>query len=165
MTRSNGWTILSRISAADSVGLPSTCPSCGFLPLAEPIEEVALYRPWHLRNFAALQAYTATLSQEMREWVLALFVNDELGLLTVETVACGSISGAKVNIGQLICRGRSLRAAGFFLVHNHPSGDPTPSVADINFTRHLANTSAHCDMPMLCHVIVAKDGMKAVGGW
>lgn len=133
--------------------------------MAEPTEEGALYRPWHLRNFAALQDYTATLPQEVREWVLALFVDDDLGLLAVETVARGSMSGAKVNIGKLICRGRSLKAAGFFLVHNHPSGDPTPSQADINFTRRLANTSADCDMPMLCHVIVAKDGMKAIGGW
>jgi len=150
---------------ADTVGLRSTCPSCGFLLLAEPTEEVALYRPWHLRNFAALQEYTATLPQEMREWVLALFVDAELGLLAVETLARGSISGAKVNVGYLICRGRSLKATGFFLVHNHPSGNPTPSQADIDFTRRLSRTSADCDLPMLCHVIVATEGMKAVGGW
>ena len=101
----------------------------------------------------------------MREWVLALFVDGELGLLAIETLARGSISGANVNIGHLICRGRSLRAAGFFLVHNHPSGDPTPSQMDINFTRRLLNTSADCDLPMLCHVIVAEGGMKAVGAW
>ena len=77
---------------------------------AEPAEVVALHRPWRLRNFAALQEYTATLPQEMREWVLALFVDGELGLLAVETVACGSISGAMVNVGHLVCRGRSLRA-------------------------------------------------------
>ena len=126
---------------------------------------VALYRPWHLRNFAALQDYTATLPQETREWVLALFVDGELGLLAIETLARGSISGAKVNVGHLICRGRSLRAAGYFLVHNHPSGDPTPSQMDINFTRRLLNISADCDLPMLCHVIVAEGGMKAVGAW
>lgn len=101
----------------------------------------------------------------MREWVLAFFVDDDLGLLAIETLARGSISEAKVNVGQLICRGRSLEAAGFFLVHNHPSGDPTPSQMDINFTRRLLNISADCDLPMLCHVIVANGGMKAVGAW
>lgn len=130
-----------------------------------PTEEVALYRPWHVRNFAALQEYTATLPQETREWVLALFVDGELNLLAVETLARGSISGAKVNFGHLICRGRSLEAAGYFLVHNHPSGDPTPSQTDIDFTRRLANVSADCDVPMLCHVVVAAGGMKAVGEW
>ena len=101
----------------------------------------------------------------MREWVLALFVDGELGILSVETIARGSVSGAKVNVGHLICRGRSLKAAGYFLVHNHPSGNPTPSQADINFTRRLSRTSTDCDLPMLCHVIVAQEGMKAVGGW
>ena len=94
-----------------------------------------------------------------------MFVDGELGLLAAETIAIGSISGAKINVGQLICRGRSLKAAGYFLVHNHPSGDPTPSQADLNFTRRLLNISADCDLPMLCHVIVAENGMKAVGGW
>lgn len=94
-----------------------------------------------------------------------MYVDDKLGLLAVETLAVGSIGGAKINVGQLICRGRSLKAAGYFLVHNHPSGDPTPSQTDLNFTRRLLNTSADCDLPLLCHVIVAENGMKAVGNW
>lgn len=157
--------MLSRDTAAGSVSLQSTCPSCGHVLLAKAAEEVPLYRPWHLRNLTALQEYTATLPDATREWVLALFVDNDLSLLAVETMACGTISGAKVNVGHLIYRGLNLRAAGFFLVHNHPSGDPTPSQADISFTRRLSNTSADCDLPMLCHVIVAQGGMRAVGGW
>ena len=107
---------------------------------------VPVYRRWHLRNFAALKAYTATLADETREWVLALFVDVELGLIAVETFAVGSISGARVDSGRIICRGRSLQAAGYFLVHNHPSGDPTPSSADLDVTRRLMREerSAKC---------------------
>lgn len=58
-----------------------------------------------------------------------------------------STSEAKVNVGKLVCRRRSVQAAGFFSVHNHASGNPTPNQADINFTRGLSNTSADCDCP------------------
>ena len=128
-------------------------------------DEIPVYRPWHLRNYAALQEYTGSLRHESRECVLALYVNRELGLLAVETLARGSIGGAEFSMGKLICRGHSLKAAGYFLVHNHPSGDPTPSQMDISVTRRLSKTSEDCDMPMLCHVIVANAGMKIVGGW
>lgn len=129
------------------------------------LPEVAVYRPWHLRNFAALSEYLSGLPEETHEWVLALYVDQALGLLAVEAVARGTISSAPVKIGQIICRGRSLGSAGFFLAHNHPSGDATPSQQDIRLTRELAYISRECDVPMLCHVVVASDGMKVVGNW
>lgn len=44
-----------------------------------------------------------------------------------------------------------------------PERGPTPSPTAISFTRRLMNVSAECDVPMLCRVVVAEGGMKAVG--
>ena len=145
--------------------LRAKCPSCGALLLPEPGIEVPLYQPWHLRGFPALRDYVASLPEETHEWVLALYVNAELDLLSVETIARGSISGATINIGYLMSRGRKLEAAGYVLVHNHPSGDPTPSRDDINITRRLIDVSEACGLPLLCHAVVAKGGIKRVGNW
>ena len=58
----------------------------------------------------------------------------------------------------------ALRAAasGFVLVHNHPSGDPTPSAEDAVFTRRVASAAVIVGMPLLDHVVVARDGFSTV---
>lgn len=121
------------------------------------------YRPWHIRNSAALESYVASLGEEFDEWVLALFVDAGLNLLSVETVSRGSISDAPINMGRIINRGTSLKAAAFFLVHNHPSGDPTPSAQDIRVTKRIAETADFCNLPLLCHVVVSSKGLRTVG--
>lgn len=58
----------------------------------------------------------------------------------------------------------ALRAAasGFVLVHNHPSGDPTPSVEDVSFTRRVAAAAAVVGVPLLDHVVVTREGFSSV---
>lgn len=65
----------------------------------------------------------------------------------------------------IITRGRLLGAAAFLLVHNHPSGDSTPSLADIKLTRRLSETTMYCDLHMLTHAIVTSTGIATVGIW
>ena len=142
------------------------CPQCGYVlprPGNDDLSAAALYHPWHVRDQAALMAYVGTLADEAREWLLALFVDDQLNLLSVETMARGGVSECKVDVGEIYLRGRAVRATGFFLVHNHPSGDPTPSRADILVTNRLRRLSAELDLPLIEHVIVARDGMRGVG--
>ena len=81
------------------------------------------------------------------------------------TVARGDVSGCEIPFWKLIARGKALRAAGFILVHNHPSGDPTPSLSDIRTTRRLARVSHELDVRLLDHLIVAGDQLKEVGEW
>jgi DNA repair protein RadC len=49
-------------------------------------------------------------------------------------------------------------------VHNHPSGNPNPSKADIQITGRLRRTSAEIEMPLLDHLIIAGDEIVSVGG-
>jgi DNA repair protein RadC len=58
----------------------------------------------------------------------------------------------------------ALRAAasGFVLVHNHPSGDPTPSAEDVTFTRRVADAASVVGVPLLDHVVVAREGFASV---
>lgn len=52
-------------------------------------------------------------------------------------------------------------ASAFVLVHNHPSGDPTPSQEDLELTRHLAEAARMLSTPLLDHVIVARGGISS----
>ena len=148
-----------------SPGSERQCDACGQQRPALFELPVVPYRPWRMRGLAEMATYVETLPLETREWLLAFYVDDECGLLSAETLTRGGVSEVRANMGQIICRGRALLAAGFVLVHNHPSGDPTPSAADVAFTVRAAQTARECEMPMLTHVIVASGGMRTVGNW
>lgn len=141
------------------------CPQCGFEPSNDDVSSEALFRPWHVRGRVAVKAYVATLGREVREWLLALYVDKDLQLLGVDTIARGGISGCPVNFARILCRGHAFGAAGFILVHNHPSGDPTPSESDIRTTVRLRHVSVEMDMPLIDHLVVAGDRMLSVGGF
>lgn len=78
-------------------------------------------------------------------------------------MARGSVAEVSIDVGTVIYRARSIGAQGFLLVHNHPSGDPTPSSADIKVTQRLRRISSELDVPLLDHFIVAGTRMEAVG--
>lgn len=96
--------------------------------------------------------------------MLALFVDKELNLLAVHTVARRDVAGVNLPTAQIVCRGHALGAAEFFLVHNHPSGDPQPSKSDVRVTNRLRRLSAELEMPLIAHCIVAGSEIQTVGG-
>lgn len=151
----------------DTIDKDRQCPQCGYVapPKTDPSPN-AFFRPWHLvHGRQAVKAYVQSLGEEAREWLLALYVDAELQLLAVDTVARGAISGVDFSFWQLIDRGRRLKAAGFILVHNHPSGDARASLTDIQVTRRLAYVSHELNVPLLDHLIIAGDEMREVACW
>jgi DNA repair protein RadC len=109
--------------------------------------------------------YVLSLGEEAHEWLLALFVDSYMQLLSVETIAQGTVSGVDVNFRQIFMRGMSLHAHGFILVHNHPSGDTTPSASDVEVTKRLYQVSTEMQIPLLDHLVIAGDVMRTVGKW
>jgi len=107
----------------------------------------------------------ATLGAEAREWLLALFVDEYLQLLAVDTIARGDISSCPIKLGRILARGSLLGASGFLLVHNHPSGDAEPSLTDIEATQRIAVLARDMELPLIDHLIIAGDKMISVGCW
>jgi DNA repair protein RadC len=137
------------------------CPQCGYIsPANDDIAPAAFFRPWHIiHGREGVRAYVASLGQEAHEWLLALYVDDQLRLLAVDTIARGDVDSCRVPFWKLIDRGHRLRAAGYILVHNHPSGDPRPSQNDVLITRRLEDLSRDAEMHLLNHFIIAGDDM------
>lgn len=121
--------------------------------------------PWRIRNKDDLRAYIDGLDNEPIEWLLAFFVAKDLRLIAVEPAAKGDASSCPVDNAGLICRGRQLDAAGFLLVHNHPSGRAEPSNADIEITQRLRRLSLELNMPLLDHFIFAGGKLVRIGDW
>jgi len=144
---------------------PWSCPRCGYVASNDDFKPGAFFRPWHVRGRQAIKAYVESLGSEAREWLLALYVDEQLNLLAVDTVSRGDVSSVTVKMSHILHRGHMLEAAGFILVHNHPSGNPTPSKADIEVTTRLSWTASNLGIRMFDHIIIAGDKMVSVGEW
>lgn len=138
-----------------------TCAKCGESKSLVKVPKVQAAK-WHIRDRRELEAYVSSLAEETHEWLLAFFVDDDLNLLAIETMARGDVTSCAVDIGRIYCRGRSLGARGFFLVHNHPSGDPTPSQTDRMVTARISRLTTELGLPLLDHVIVARNGIVSM---
>lgn len=142
------------------------CPRCGFLsnPTAQIPPDGYFFRPWHLTHGrSAVEAYVKSLGEEAHEWLLALYVDADLQLLAVDTVARGSVSNCPLPFWRPLNQGCRLNAAGFILVHNHPSGDPTPSRDDVLTTVRLAHLARELNVSLIDHLIIAGDEIKSCG--
>jgi DNA repair protein RadC len=95
----------------------------------------------------------ATLDHE-ELWLLAL--DGQHGLRAARRVASGGIHGLHVGARDALRIGLREAASAFVLVHNHPSGDPTPSQEDIAFTRGVAQAATVVGTPLLDHVVIAR---------
>jgi DNA repair protein RadC len=79
-----------------------------------------------------------------------------------ELVALGTLSMNLVHPREVFQPAVLYSAAGIILVHNHPSGDPTPSAEDIKVTKQLVECGKLFDIEVLDHVIVATEGFVSL---
>lgn len=89
-----------------------------------------------------------------KEYFKALILNSKNHLLKVEDIAVGSLNGAIIHPRELYRAAVKVGAAGVIVVHNHPSGDSTPSREDIALTKRLVEAGRIVGIELLDHVII-----------
>ena len=102
-----------------------------------------------------LRAYLASvLSREKVEQFHILFLDGQGRLIADEAQARGTVNHTPVYPREVVRRALDLGADGLILVHNHPTGDPTPSAEDLAMTRMVSEACALLGVAVLDHVIV-----------
>lgn len=96
------------------------------------------------------------------EEVRAAFLDTGRHLIAVECLGRGSVDCAPVYPREIARRALELAASHVILVHNHPSGDPSPSPADREITQRVAAALEALDIRLLDHVIIARSGWASV---
>ena len=87
-----------------------------------------------------------------------LYLDKKNRLIVDEVQQTGTVDHTPVYPREVIKRGLELSASAIILVHNHPSGDPSPSAADIRMTRTIAEAAAPLGITLHDHIIVGKSG-------
>ena len=126
--------------------------------LEEGIRERPVLASWQ----ALLDYLRADMAHLAVERVRVLFLNSKNVLIANETMWEGSVDESAVHIREIMRRALDLHATAIIVVHNHPSGDPSPSQQDIRLTRDLAEAGRHLKVTLHDHIIVGASGHKSL---
>ena len=102
------------------------------------------------------------LKSEKREIVKVLMLNVKNNILKIQDIALGGTSFAVFEIKDVLKEAIKIGAPKIILVHNHPSGDPTPSHDDIELTQKLEQVSKMLEIELLDHVVIGDGKYKSI---
>ena len=112
-----------------------------------------------LSSWAALLDYcTAAMARSEKEEFRVLFLDRKNHLIADEVQNRGTVDHTPVYPREIIKRALELGASSIILVHNHPSGDPTPSKADIAMTREIAGAAKALSIAVHDHLVIGRAG-------
>ena len=99
-----------------------------------------------------------------KEQLRVLFLDKRNRLIADELQQEGTVDHTPVYPREVVKRALKLSATALILVHNHPSGDPTPSRADIQMTQSIIDVAKPLGISVHDHIIVGKDGHASLKG-
>jgi DNA repair protein RadC len=118
-------------------------------------------------SWSALLAYVrVAMAAESREQFRVLFLDKKNAIILDEVMNRGTVDHAPVYPREVVRRALEVDASALILVHNHPSGDPTPSAADVDMTRQVIEAGRPLRITVHDHIVVGQDGvasLKALG--
>ena len=106
----------------------------------------------------------ASMGFEPKEQLRILFLDKRNQIIADEVQQEGTVDHTPVYVREVVKRALELSATAIVLVHNHPSGDPTPSRADIEMTKQIVQSAKNLGIVVHDHLIVGKQGHASFRG-
>jgi DNA repair protein RadC len=119
--------------------------------LSQPEERPTITSP---SDAAVLVAYEMSALEQ--EHLRVILLNSRNQVLDIVEVYKGSVNSSQVHVGELFKPAIRRNATALIAVHNHPSGDPTPSPDDVTVTRALVQAGKLLDLDVLDHMIIGQ---------
>ncbi len=111
-----------------------------------------------------LEYCRAAMAFQEKEQFRILFLDRKNQLVADEVQQEGTVDHTPVYTREVVKRALELSASAIVLVHNHPSGDPAPSIADIDMTRKIIDAAAKLGIEVHDHVIIGRTGHTSFRG-
>ncbi len=106
----------------------------------------------------------SAMAFETREQFRILFLDKKNALIADEVQQTGTVDHTPVYPREIVKRALELSASAIILVHNHPSGDPTPSAADIAMTRQIVDIAKSLGIAVHDHIVIGREGHASFKG-
>ena len=98
--------------------------------------------------------YMESLRHEEKENCLCIFLDGSMNLIRDVTISIGSVNASIVSSREIFMEALNAKAVYLVLLHNHPSGNASPSGADMEVTERICQASKLMDIPLLDHIII-----------
>jgi DNA repair protein RadC len=132
---------------------------------AKRFAKVRLHKRPSMGSFSALLDYCRTAMAFLdREEFRILFLDKKNGLIADEVQSVGTVDHAPVYPREIMRRALELNATALILVHNHPSGEPSPSTVDIQLTNQIVALGKSLNVAVHDHLIIGRDGFASFKG-
>lgn len=125
-------------------------------------KEARLTQEPDLCNPEEVFALFSHLSDEPREQVWVALLDVKNRLILRRRLHIGTLDSSVVGSRDVFREALRVNAASFILIHNHPSGDPTPSPEDVELTKRLKSAGKQLDVDLIDHVIIGGDSFASL---
>ena len=98
---------------------------------------------------------------EKQEKVIAIYLNIKNEIIAHKTIFIGTLNASTTHPRDIYREALNLSAASLIIIHNHPSGDPTPSENDIKFTKQIEETGKIMSIPLIDHIIFGNNSFSS----
>ena len=120
-------------------------------------EEIKLTKPIDVANLLMDE-----MKYEKQEKVKVLLLNTKNILISIKDIVIGETNFAQVTPKQIFSEAVKMQVGKIILVHNHPSGDPTPSKDDYNLTRHIIKAGDILGIRLIDHIVIGNNRYESI---
>jgi DNA repair protein RadC len=147
------------LASTKGVGPAKAASICAALEIARRLMREPINPKLGIEDAKTVWAhFRGRIGELTQETFFALFLDARKRLIREEVVSTGSLTESLVHPREAFRTAVREAAASVIFVHNHPSGEPTPSASDIALTRRLVEAGGLLGVPVTDHVIVTKNG-------
>lgn len=120
---------------------------------------------YKIKNNKDVVKLFSDLKYEKREFLKIVILNNKNNVLRIKTIAIGTCNSVYTDPKHILAEVVKLEAPKFILIHNHPSGDPTPSNEDFLITKKVKGCSNILNIELLDHIIIAQNNYISIINW
>ncbi len=151
------------VASIHGVGLAKAAAIVAAVELGRRLSAKAAQKQEKIGGPEDVARYAAPLLRfEQKEHFLVMLLDVRNRVLAMPTVSIGSLTASVAHPREIFREAIRYSAANMILIHNHPSGDPTPSREDLQLTRQMMKAGEIMGIPVLDHVIIAGDGFLSI---
>lgn len=147
------------LESINGIGKNKACAVSAAIELAKRLNTEKKQRVKATNPELVFDYVAPLLRHETREHFLVLFLNSKCEIESREIISIGGINETIMEPVNTFAPALRKGAAAIILVHNHPSGNPTPSMDDVNATRKIIDAGKVMNIPVLDHIIVGESGI------
>lgn len=151
------------IATVHGVGLAKAATIVAAVELGRRLSAKAAQKLEKIEGPEDVARYASPLLRfEQKEHFLVMLLDVRNRVLAMPTVSVGSLTASVAHPREIFREAIRYSAANMILIHNHPSGDPTPSREDIQITKQMMKAGEIMGIPVLDHIIIAGDGFLSL---